>query len=99
MTVTHYTAEFVDSSGKAFVGQVYWDKYHPRKLQVNIAPRLSESLVDYPIWESSGPFKVQCRAEMNVMAGKMKTRATRLGLTLTAERLTRYAPPESPVSV
>ena len=96
MTVTHYIAEFVDEAGKGFVGQVYWDKHYQRSLQVSICPRESAQMLGYAVWQTSGPYEVQNRAEMNRMVGVMKTQAKRLGLSLKSERLTDYAPPETP---
>ena len=95
MTVTYYVAEFTDSTGQKFVGQVFWDKYHQRRLQVTICPLVSPSMADYPIWETSGGFKVQNRAEMLAMVEKLKAKALKLGLALQSERETQYAPKDT----
>ncbi len=92
MTVTHYIAEFTDADGKQFVGEVFWDKYHQRQLQVTICPRLDEHMLDYPIWKSSGIYRIQNRAEMEKMVTKLESKASKLGLSLESERVTPFAP-------
>lgn len=93
MTVTHYVAEFTDSTGKRLVGEVFWDKRHQRRLHATICPLLSSSLADYPIWKTSGHYSAQNRAEMDAMVQKLKDAAAKRLLTLTSERLTDFAPP------
>lgn len=95
MTVTYYVAEYADATGQKFVGQVFWDKYHQRRLQVTICPLISPGMADYPIWETSGGFKVQNRAEMLAMVEKLKAKALKLGLALQSERETQYAPKDT----
>jgi len=95
VTVTFYTADFTDASGRRFVGQVYWDKLHQRQVRVSICPETSADMLDYPAWESSGTYRSQVRAEMEAMVKKLKRKADKLGLTLKSEQVTHYAPPAS----
>lgn len=92
MTVTHYVAEFADIAGQKFVGEVFWDKRHQRRLHATICPLLSASTADYPVWKASGPYRTQNRVEMDAMVTKLKNAAAKRHLTLTSERLTEFAP-------
>ena len=89
MTVAYFIAKFTDEGGKKFHGEIFWDKYHQRKLRAYIAPNVSDSLVDYPIWEAKGGTS---RAALETLKSKVKTNAKKLGLSLVEERETRFAP-------
>lgn len=89
MTVTYYNAEFADKDGKAFHGEILWDKYHPRQLRAFIAPMVSKSLADYSIWETTGGTS---RPAMETLKTKLKAKAKKLGLDFVEEQETRFAP-------
>lgn len=89
VTVTHYIASFTDKNGKKFHGEILWDKYHQRQLRAYIAPHITDSMVDYSIWEAKGGTS---RAAMETLAAKLKAKAKKLGLTFVEERETRFAP-------
>ena len=67
MTVAYYIASFTDEHGKKFHGEILWDKYHQRQLRAYIAPHITDSLVDYSIWEAKGGTS---RAAMETLAAK-----------------------------
>jgi hypothetical protein len=89
MTVAYYIASFTDKDGKKFHGEILWDKYHQRQLRAYIAPNVTDSLVDYSIWEVKGGTS---RAAMETLVTKLKANAKKLGLTFVEERETRFAP-------
>lgn len=88
MTVTVYHATFSDASGKKFHGSVSSDKYTPRQLGATICPHITANQVDYPIWTAKA---ANTRAGQDMLVQKMKTKATRLELTLLEEGETAYA--------
>ena len=89
MTVAYYIAKFADEDGMKFHGEIFWDKYHQRQLRAYIAPNVSDSLVDYPIWEAKGGTS---RAALETLKSKVKAKAKKFGLTFVEERETRFAP-------
>lgn len=89
MTVAYYIASFTDKDGKKFHGEILWDKYHQRQLRAYIAPHVTDSLVDYSIWEAKGGTS---RTALDTLRTKLKSHAMKLGLTLVQEHETKYAP-------
>jgi hypothetical protein len=89
MTITYYTAEYTDGGGDRYHASIFWDKYSPGVLFVQLGRYLSQAEVDNALWEDSD---FNNREGLEKLKDKLFCEALRLGLSLVSEKETRFAP-------
>jgi hypothetical protein len=94
MTFTTYKCKWVDSKGRLFSGEVYWDKLDPYVYTARLCPLSAPSFCEAPVWKASERIGnlARTRAAQKTLIRKLQARAKRLKLTEVVLFGTKFAP-------